>query len=240
MGDDLRGTRLAVISGVVGAAAGVAITVALYEGGKEGTIEYAVAQQAEPAAEAVGRVVPAIPRAETQPRNVEVTVAPEALEDEIADLEEELDRLRVEAAMAKGQLSHYEGDPQPWPEDVPQGFMPTAFETTVREALADREDAELLDVDCSEFPCVAVIRSYSGEPDWHQGLQESIPDPEGYDGEVGKMVWASESESNGASARLLAVAMVPEEFAENGQRDRTEFRVGTLTEDLVEEVLGEP
>ena len=118
MGDDLRGTRLAVISGVVGAAAGVAITVALYEGGKEGTIEYAVAQQAEPAAEAVGRVVPAIPRAETQPRNVEVTVAPEALEDEIADLEEELDRLRVEAAMAKGQLSHYEGDPQPWPEDL--------------------------------------------------------------------------------------------------------------------------
>jgi hypothetical protein len=162
-----------------------------------------------------------------------------ALEDEIADMEQELDRLRMEAAMAKGQLSHYEGDPQPWPEDVPAGFRPEAFEAAAEQVVADLEDAELMEVDCAEFPCLAVFRSFDEGPEWHQGIHERMPDPEGYDGEVGKMVWASESSGAEGTARLLTLALMPEGHEESGLHERTEFRADSLTEGIAEEVLSE-
>jgi len=240
MEGDRSNIAMAVIACIVGLAAGAALTIAIQgarDAGRSDDPDAVMA--AEPAAEATLTARAPAPRPARRTSMAGEQADPEALEEEIAELEQELDRLRVEAAMAKGQLSHYEGDPQPWPDDVPEGFMPTAFESAVTEALAGREDAELLDVDCAEFPCIAVIRSYSGEPDWHQGLHESIPDPEGYDGEVGKMVFATESAGAGARARLLSVAMVPEDHAEDGLRERVDFRVNTLTEEVAEEVLGE-
>jgi len=230
---------MAAVAGVAGLAAGAALTVA-YQNSKE---RDAVDGETTIAAESGDEVRPSR-RADRStgpagPQRAADEVDSGALEEEIAELEDELDRLRMEAALAKGQLSHYEGDPQPWPEDVPPGFGAEAFAAAAEQAAEDVEHAELLDVDCSEFPCIAVFQSHDEGPEWHRGIHEAIPDPEGYDGDVGKMVWASESDDGRGSARLVSVAMMPEGYEDDGLRERTEFRAGTFTEGLAEEVLAE-
>jgi hypothetical protein len=237
-GDQTQTIVYAALAGLLGLALGVGLTVAHYK--TRGLPECEEIQHAQPAEVAVS-VKPE--RSHQRPRGGLPTGAIDevaaALEDEIADMEQELDRLRMEAAMAKGQLSHYEGDPQPWPEDVHAGFQPAAFEDAAEQAVADLDDAELLEVDCAEFPCLAVFRSFDEGPEWHQGIHERMPDPEGYDGEVGKMVWASESSGAEGTARLLTLALMPEGHEDSGLHERTEFRAGTLTEDIADEVLSE-
>jgi len=213
----------AALAGLVGLIIGVGLTVAYYKSKIEPQcVEVACAEAAEPAAGDARQRQPRPARAHPSTNTGDEDAL--ALEDEIADLEQELDRLRMESALAKGQLSHYEGDPQPWPEEVPPGFQPAAFEAAAEQAVADLEDAELLEVDCSEFPCLAVFRSFDEGPEWHQGIHERMPDPEGYDGEVGKMVWASESSGHEGTAKLLTLAMLPEGHEDSGLHERTEFR----------------
>ncbi len=233
-GDQTQAFVYAALAGLLGLALGVGLTVAHYK--TRGLPECEEIQRAQPA-EVAASVKPERSRGGV-PTGASDEVAA-ILEDEIADLEQELDRLRMEAAMAKGQLSHYEGDPQPWPEEVHPGFQPDAFEAAAEQAVAELEDAELLEVDCAEFPCLAVFRSFDEGPEWHQGIHERMPDPEGYDGEVGKMVWASESSGAEGTARLLTLALMPEGHEESGLHERTEFRAGTLTEEIADEVLSE-
>lgn len=240
MQGDRQGYLLAAMAGIAGLTAGAALTVA-YQNfrGEPQCVDEESAISAEPGHER--KPSRRVDRATglPGPRGGPDEVDAEALEEEIAELEEELGRLRMESALAKGQLSHYEGDPQPWPEDVPPGFAAEAFEAAAEQAAEAVEHAELLDVDCDEFPCIAVFRSHDEGPDWHAGIHEALPDPEGYDGEVGKMVWASESRGDEGSAKLLSVAMLPEGAEEQGLHERTEFRANTLTEGLAEEVLAE-
>ena len=228
------------LAGLLGLAMGVGLTVAHYKTrGVPECEEVAHAMPAEVAAKAETNRRASPSSARPRARGGEDTAGVEVLEDEIAALEGELDRLRVQAAVAKGQLSHYEGDPQPWPQDVPAGFQPAAFEAAAEQAVADLDDAELLEVDCAEFPCLAVFRSFDEGPGWHQGIHERMPEPEGYDGEVGKMVWASETAGAEGSARLLTLALMPEGHEDSGLHERTEFRAGTLTEGIAGDVLSE-
>jgi hypothetical protein len=69
---------------------------------------------------------------------------------------EQLEELRFTERLLRGQLGPIGGLPTPWPPDRDAA----ATRTEVREALAAAGDAlpdvDLVDVDCSEFPCIAT------------------------------------------------------------------------------------
>ena len=158
---------------------------------------------------------------------------------EIARLEEELDGLRMEATLARGQLGHYEGTAQPWPDDVPASFRPEAFESALEKALANAENLELLELDCQEFPCVAVIRSHTSVEGWIDGVRGRIDDPEamGFGDGTGISIWASNSSTDDGDVRLVGFAAIPVEEMDEDAHARTNFRANQLLKDSTEGIL---
>ncbi len=165
--------------------------------------------------------------------------SPEDLMAEIDRLQAENDGLRLKSTLAQGQAEHYEGVPQEWDDGIPAGFRPDAFTDAMRTAVEGMEDAELLDVDCEEFPCVAVIRSTTDRQDWAAAIDEGLPAAAdlGLEGEVGKSIWAHGTRGDEGEVRLAGVAFVPKEQYDEDAHQRTDFRAGQLFEDLSGELL---
>jgi len=54
------------------------------------------------------------------------------------------------------------GTPEPFPDDLPPEYLPDAFRANLDRALAECDTRlALIDVDCSEYPCLAA---FEGEP----------------------------------------------------------------------------
>ncbi len=65
-----------------------------------------------------------------------------------------LERVAAPGAGSPGAVS-----PIPWPELVPPGLAAAPFRQLAADAAAEVEGAELVEVDCAEFPCIAVYRT---------------------------------------------------------------------------------
>jgi hypothetical protein len=167
------------------------------------------------------------------------TASPEELLAEIDRLRAENDGLRLQSSVARGVVDHYEGVVQPWPDAVPAPFRPDAFPDAMREAVAEMEDAELLDVDCEEFPCVAMIRTTTEHSDWARAVEEGLPAASdlGHDGPVGLSLWAHGTRGDEGEVRLVGVAYTPRDLHDEDVQQRTDFRATQLFEDLSGELL---
>lgn len=65
-----------------------------------------------------------------------------------------------EVLRALPRVESHEGSPGPWPEDLPPAWAPAAFEANLRSPVeAGGMTDQLLSVDCSEFPCLALIEA---------------------------------------------------------------------------------
>lgn len=162
---------------LLAAAAGAAITIAVYEGravldGPDGERELSEGQtHSSPA-----RAPKATPR-DTPPRSGTQAASETELP---ADVQEELDKLRLQNQFLEGQLSANGIRANEWPEDLPVHLEPETFRATMEAKLADFPDLKLMDVDCGEYPCVALIEDLSEEPDrmnmepMREAVQEAI------------------------------------------------------------------
>lgn len=158
----------------------------------------------------------------------------------IAQLEDELQALRFENAVARGQLLREVGEPLEWPEDLPEAYEPESFEAWLEEQVEALGDAEIAALDCSEYPCVAVVRSLDGGPGWedrlkalHQGAGE-----QGFGEDVSAMAMVAERDSgDGAPVRLYGLALAHGE-SEEAVGTRTQHRTQGLIQDLGEELAG--
>jgi len=233
---------------LLAAVAGAAVTVAVIEGyalisdGGDGASRVeagetrTVGQPARASAAERGRE----PRLGAEPARTDWAAAsPDELLAEIDRLEAENDGLRLQSKMAIGQAEHYEGLPQPWGDEVPASFRPDAFTEAMREAAEGLEDAELLDVDCEEFPCVAVFRSTTDSQDWARAIQEGLPEAAdmGFEGEVGLSIWAHGTRGDEGEVKLAGVSFVPKDQYDEDAHQRTDFRAGQLLEDISGDVL---
>ncbi len=162
-----------------------------------------------------------------------------ALTEKIARLEEELDQLRMEATLARGQLGHYEGTPQPWPDDVPAAFQPEGMESALEKVLAESKDLELMEFDCEEFPCVAVIRSHAEGSDWIEGIRGQLEDTDalGFGDGAGISIWASNSSTDEGDVRLVGYAATPPDAMDEDIQARTSFRASQLLKDSTDGIL---
>jgi hypothetical protein len=75
----------------------------------------------------------------------------------------------------RAQLIVYEGVPQAWPAGVPGAFT----EAPLRDVLARSFDgqATVNEMDCAEYPCIALVALTSDDQSCCAQLEELLPDP---------------------------------------------------------------
>lgn len=232
---------------LLSALAGAVVTVTVLEGaavlrpdegsavvvetGQSHTLGAPVAPATAAAADASERVVVQMPGAAPAERERMLTA-------EIGRLSGELERARVTASLTRGQLQGQEGTPQPWPEDLAEIYRPAAFEAAIDSALAEVPFGDLEILDCSEFPCFAVVRSHDVGDDWEKPVDEF----------AGLLRAGAEGEQTGVMQHLSGFNLGDQQFRfaglsfgpKGGADDpdllgRTSFRVESAIEGLVED-----
>ncbi|WP_156040449.1 hypothetical protein [Chondromyces apiculatus] len=149
-------------------------------------------------------------------------------EKEIGRLQEEVRGLRAEAGDSQARIAELEGKPQPWPMQLPAGFREKALEANFQAALQKHKLGELVDLECEEFPCIAVVKASQANPQWQEKLQAALREmsasPE-YGGAVGMSMWSNETQEGDQKTRYTAVSMAPPGTADDEEaRTRTGHR----------------
>lgn len=159
--------------------------------------------------------------------------AGESPEEELARLREENAQLRFENALVKGSLATHQGAPLDWPADLPELLREEGFSARVSAAAAAIEGLDLVDIDCSEYPCLAVLRSQDTEPGWEDQAR-AVPDAlsaelgEGY----GTMMMARGEDDGDEPVMMMAFALVPSEEGEALPQDQA-TRIGYRAEEAM-------
>lgn len=155
---------------------------------------------------------------------------------DLAAAEAALGEARLGATVAQGQLAFERGEPVPWPDDLPDGFRPAAYEATVRAEVAKIPGATLLDLDCAEFPCIAIIQSPSTEPGWPEHLRP-ITDALAAGARVNTSLSASQWNDGQRDVAAAAVAVSPEGHGGPDVDTRTKWRAQAALEDAGEALM---
>jgi hypothetical protein len=220
---------------LAGGAVGAMITIAVYEGRARIADDHG-------AGLVVGagetRSVPATVAAPGVPRSTNEA----ELRAQVDSLQEELDRVRFEQSLAKGQLARHEGKPQEFPADLPDVLRPAGFEPAMKDLVAGIDGASLLSVDCSEYPCVALVEFADEGGLKRSGLESGLGSQWGLV-DPGVSVWASNVRSDDGAVYLAALTVYPSE--DDGRDDseqgtRTKFRVDNLFRETQSERLEDP
>lgn len=160
-----------------------------------------------------------------------------------AELDETRQRLLAEkfaGDLLRGQLARHEGRPSPWPDEgVPRDFEPDHFEDRLTELLAAREDLEVHQVDCAEYPCIAVLR-YTGETDgdWAAAAYDVVQPwiDENYPDGARTFKGSSSLTQNGETQTFIRFS-AHARGAGKALGERTSWRSDQLFADLHEEVM---
>lgn len=221
---------------LLAALAGAAVTVTVYEGVARVTpAEAAPIELAAGETRTVG-VGGAGGRAPERLAGSGATDAETSPTERIRALEEQVARLELENQVARGRLVGLEGKPLDWPADLPAAFRPDAFEAALRAAAAKVPGAEVVGLDCEEFPCIAVLRSTTGGPGWQPELarvHETMTEGEGF-GEVGVvgMGYANVDDATGAETRLYGFSLFPGSQPAPEVSTRVQYRAEGLLQDI--------
>lgn len=176
--------------------------------------------------------------ASTERRVVERVTVQGDCDERVAELEAEVQRLSLMGAIASGRVEGHEGVEQPWPDDVPERFTAASIEAAVTTALEQVEGGELLEVDCSEYPCIAWMQSHlDADPEVWTSSFEPVHDAVG-NGEEGVDLSVH---SYGENPRLQAVTVswTDADVDEEAASVRTGFRRDTVAADYQAELAEE-
>lgn len=224
------------LSHAASAAGGALISVVVLSGGAlvwsgAGSAPVAVGPEAGAVAfrgEPLGPVSARAPSARSEPTPV-VTAG--------AELASEVERLRFENELLRGQLALHEGVPAPWPDALPEALRRDRFAAHAKDVVEGVEGLELLSVDCSEFPCLAVLTAV--DPSDEEGLKEDLRAfSEGLgapvDGPRRNLVSVARNESEAGSSVLAVLSILPGEEADAGLQERIRQRTSALEEEARE------
>lgn len=229
-------------SHLAAALAGALVTVAVYEGSAVVT-----PATAEPVHVQAGETT-SVGNPATPQRRVVVQRAPgaattselselDALREENHALKSQLAASRFGGQLANARVELHEGKPLPWPEDVPASWQPDAFTASIEAAMAAADIAGFpLDIDCSEYPCLALIESSQLEdpPDdlWER-IVDSMKSSLGEDVRAG--IQASTIGDQNGNRSFGALSFFPNDQPQEGVRERLNYRGESMIQDAVEE-----
>lgn len=159
---------------------------------------------------------------------------------ELAAVKAELEQVRVLGVVAEGQLVATRGEPVPWPSSVLPGLLPDALQASVLDALDAVDQIALEDLDCSEYPCLALLRVDAAEPLVHD-LVTPVVDAvtQGVPGAT-VSVWSHHFRGAGGGVSLVSFAVAP---SKDLHRDgvvgvRLAYRADTLATDHARDLVG--
>jgi hypothetical protein len=217
--------------GYLGAAlAGALITVLVYQ---FLVLPRGQAQSAPPAAKAVAAdpaPAPAPPATAAPPATTELKQRIASKEQEIARLQKELGELRTQNAESQARVEEMEGKPRAWPADLPQGYKPDVMEARINALLEKSGLGELVDFDCDEFPCVAVIEAKQPGDDWNkklQGAMSELAKTPDLGGRVSMSMSGSKHQDGDKTTMMNAVVLVPADMFDADLQKRTNNRAQT-------------
>jgi hypothetical protein len=224
---------------VLAALAGAAITVTVYEGrallspddGAPVTVEAGETwSSAEPPERPPATRVRVARSAGADPSD------PATLQAENAALRAELAATHARAAMLSGQLHTYQGEPQPWTDDIPEAFRPDAFEAAIRRALGELGNPEaLVSLDCSEYPCLALFSLPDGDTRERAGAIAEAVGAE-FPEDANASMRVSKSDDDGAVTTLAGLSLTPP--GDDPRDDEIQARLGHRMESAVEGLVG--
>lgn len=96
---------------------------------------------------------------------------------EVAALSRERGRLDVEILEGRLYDADSIGMPIEWPEDLPTAWREPAIERQLEEQLG--EEGEILALDCSEYPCIAIVAPLARVTDFETGHRHAAAVVEG-------------------------------------------------------------
>lgn len=211
---------------VLGFLVGVGLTVAGYQlwvlpaRHPPGLIGEAHASKPDAPAQAVAPVIP------LQPRN-DLAAQIRAKEAELARLRSELGRAQAAGADVEKRLEAAEGKPRAWPANLPHGYRAEVMESKLSDMLQKTKLGSLADIDCDEFPCIAVIQARPDEPDFQKKLQAAINDViSGGDWgpQVATSFWSSQKDVDGKPVQFSAIALAPADSYDDDLHTRSNHR----------------
>ena len=157
----------------------------------------------------------------------------ESKEQEIARLQKELGELRQQNTASQARVAEVEGKPRAWPANLPQGYRPDLMEAKLNALLEKSGLGELVDFDCDEFPCVAVIEAKQGGDDWNKKLQSALSElarsPD-LGGRVSMSMNGSQHQLGDKITLTNAVAFVPADMFDADLQKRLKTRAQTSLE----------
>jgi hypothetical protein len=154
-------------------------------------------------------------------------------EQEIARLQEEVTALRADNAASQEHIAAIEGKPRAWPANLPAGYRPESMEARITAMLEKSGLGALTDLDCDEFPCVAVIESKQGGDDWNKklrgALSELARDPD-LGGRVSMAMSGSRREDGDKTTQANAVSFAPADLFDADLQKRISNRAQSSLE----------
>jgi hypothetical protein len=165
-------------------------------------------------------VLPALPPAAIA---AEIRDKEQALE----ALQAQLGRLRADHAESQRRLEATEGKAQGWPAGLPAGYRSEVLEANLNKFLDKSGLGSLADIDCDEFPCIAVISAKEQDAGWSKRLEEALMGfvPEADLGkQVSTSMFTSRRQEGDKQVQLSAVVLAPSGSFGDEQRRRAGFR----------------
>jgi hypothetical protein len=162
-----------------------------------------------------------------------------ALQAELGALRREREALALTARMLEAQRVEREGNPVPWPED-PGDLAPAVFEAALRASLEASGEAELVSLDCEEYPCIAAVLSTTTRDNGDvpmtpfEGLVEQLTE-RGYHPDRGVGGIAA-GIREGEKHRLYELIVFGAEEEPRNTKIRTQFRLRKLNEQVKPEL----
>ncbi len=227
-GQGAQEAPMAMRDGLMGAAVGALVTVAVSEGRAWIDAPGAAGQVVQAGDEASARTTLSPPDGvAASPQPVRVVHLPAgkdsdaggeaptaaALREENASLRDALRRAELEASVARSQLETVTGRPSDWPDDLPEAWTAEATRARLDALATDVPGLEVAELDCSEYPCIAVFQvPLAGDPEADRAVMDRIHEQGAPADDVGAMTMASkvEDDDGGAAGITMVTAWMPE------------------------------
>lgn len=176
------------------------------------------------------------------PRTVLTNVAPELAaqirqkESELAALRQRVAASSAVATEAEKRAEAVEGKPHAWPANLSPAYQGEALESKLNVMLQKTGLGSLADINCDEYPCVAVIQANKGDSNWQKNLQAALKDliasgDFGPGTNIG--MWGSFNDNeNGPPTMLSAIALTPHGEADADLQKRTGNRASAALSNL--------
>ncbi len=121
--------------------------------------------QAEPTRNLEDAKTAPAPRTARRPEPRRLTVPAVPSEAELQALRDEVTATEMHLALLQGQWESVAGKAHPWTDEVRADDRPEAVRNAIHRGLATLEDAELVLLDCDEYPCIMAVHLPVGVED---------------------------------------------------------------------------